>query len=67
MDSRSQRIEQTICKIATMGKVELVEMLNNMQCDFKFDFSQEFLDSLPLDKLRHIVMAASLHDNSHAA
>lgn len=67
MDLRISEVEKRICRIASMNRNELVEFLSHLNCSFTMDFSQDFLESLTEDKLRHIVMAASLHDNSHAA
>jgi hypothetical protein len=53
--------EELACRIAAMGPVELIALLQSMQCTFDLDFTEEYLASLPLDRLRHVVLAAVLH------
>jgi hypothetical protein len=47
--------------IAEMDREGLIGMLARMECTFKMDFTKEFLGSVSLEKLRHIVLSASLH------
>ncbi len=35
-----------------------------MDCGFRIDFSDEYLKSMSLERLRHVVLAASLHAHS---
>jgi len=51
-------------KIATMRRAGLVRLLRSMDCGFRIDFSDEYLKSMSIDRLRHVVLAASLHDHS---
>jgi hypothetical protein len=60
------QLYQLIEKINDMDRPGLMQMLRGMRCSFKIDFTQEFLDSVSLERLRHIVLAASLHGHSSA-
>lgn len=44
--------------IGSLGKGELKRRIRNFRGRFKLDFSEDYLDSLGLDKLRHILMTA---------
>ena len=59
--------KDTIKKIASMTRPQLVTLLRGMQCDFHLDFSDEYLASLSLDRLRHITVAACLRSGAEAA
>ena len=47
--------------VAEMDRDALIVMLNRMRCTFSLDFTEEFLRSVSLEKLRHIVLSAGLH------
>ncbi len=47
--------------VAEMDRDGLIDMLNRMECTFRIDFTEEFLRTVSLEKLRHIVLSASLH------
>lgn len=49
-----------------MGREELTRHLQRLHCEFDLDFTDEFLDSLSLERLRHIVLAAMLHQHSQS-
>lgn len=57
MDNR----EANIAKIAIMDRQELIRKLLTMRCGFPIDFSREFLESMSIEHLRHIVLGASFH------
>jgi len=46
--------------IASMDRPDLVHTLETLECSFPLDFTEEFLDSVSVERLRHIVLAASL-------
>jgi hypothetical protein len=58
--------EGLILAIAEMDRQHLVEMLRSMQCGFSIDFSDEFLASMSLERLRHVTLAAAMHSRSAA-
>lgn len=61
MDER----ESNIVKIAVMGRQELIQKLLAMRCGFPIDFSREFLESISLEHLRHIVLDATFYEITH--
>jgi hypothetical protein len=61
------RPEQLAARIACMDRPSLVDTLHGLECSFKLDFSDEFLNSISLERLKHIVLAASLHDHAQRA
>jgi hypothetical protein len=36
--------------------------LHRLRCRFQLDFTDDFLESVSLERLRHIALAASLHE-----
>jgi len=47
--------------IATLKKNELKKRIKNFQGRFKLDFTDEYLNKLSDDRLRHILLAALLN------
>ena len=58
---QGQQVEILVNEIQSLDRDGLVHLLRSMQCDFAVDFTDEFLDSISVERLRHIVLAASLH------
>lgn len=48
-------------QLATMDRVELVGFIRNLKCTFEMDFTDNFLGSMSLGRLRHVAVAAALH------
>ncbi len=48
-------------KVADMDRPHLIEILRSLRCDFRLDFTDDFLQSASMERLRHIVLAAVLH------
>jgi hypothetical protein len=67
MNTACRRAEKLVDKIAQMDRTSLVQELRQMRCDFKMDFSDDFLDTVSLERLQHIVLAAFLHDHRKSA
>ena len=58
---QGQQVETLVNKIQSMDRESLLGTLKNLDCDFAIDFTDEFLNSISTDRLKHIVLAASLH------
>jgi len=56
--------QDIITTIAVMKRPQLVRMLRGMKCGFKVHFSEKYVNSMSLDRLRHVALAASMHDKS---
>ena len=53
--------EQLAERIASMERDDCMRLLKEIDCSFKLDFSDAFLQEVSLERLRHITLAASLH------
>ncbi|MCY2928297.1 MAG: hypothetical protein NTV86_02145 [Planctomycetota bacterium] len=53
-------IEKLVTDLAAMGRKDLIDRLHAVPCGFPLDFTEEFLASVSLHRLRHIVLAACL-------
>lgn len=51
-------LEQTATSIAALGRVELKRRIRNFKGRFKLDFTDDYLNRLSVDRLRHILLAA---------
>ena len=63
----AKQLERTVAELRTMSRPALVGVLRDLKCSFKIDFTEEFFNSISLDRLRHIVLAAKLHAINAAA
>jgi hypothetical protein len=64
MDS-TNNLDQIATSIATLGKEDVKDRLKNFKGRFRLDFTDEYLDSLSIDRLRHILLAALLTAKAH--
>ena len=53
--------EKIAVELAGLSRMQLKRQLFTMQTRFRMDFTEEFLDSLSKDELRHILLAAHLN------
>jgi len=60
MASREQ-FEQTATSIAALGRGELERRIRNFTGRFKLDFTDDYLNRLSVDRLRHILLAALIN------
>ena len=56
-----EQFEYTAVMIASLDKEQLKNRIRNFEGRFNLDFSDEYLDDLSVEKLRHILLAALLH------
>ena len=61
MKSHSAEDEDTAVAIATMDRTHLITLLQEIHCSFPLDLTDEFLQAISLEHLRHIALATSLH------
>jgi hypothetical protein len=57
---QSQQVEELICLVAALDRPALVQMFQNYQAPFPVDFTPEFLQTVPLERLQHIFVALCL-------
>jgi hypothetical protein len=58
--------EQTATSIASLGRNELKRQIKNFKGRFKLDFTEDYLDKLSVDRLRHILLAALINASPHS-
>jgi len=56
-----EHFEQTAASIASLGRDELKRQIRNFGGRFKLDFTDNYLDNLGVDRLRHILLAALIN------
>ncbi len=60
-----QYFEQTATSIAALGRNELTRRIKNFRGRFKLDFTEDYLNKLSVDRLRHILLAALINAKPH--
>jgi hypothetical protein len=56
----SQQIEELICVISALDRASLVKQFLTYQANFPLDFTPEFLNDQPIERLQHIFVAVCL-------
>jgi hypothetical protein len=56
----TDQVEEMICLVAAMDRAALVDQFRSYRATFPLDFTEQFLESAPLDRLRHIFVALCL-------
>jgi len=62
----AEYFEQTATSIAVLGRDELKRRIRNFRGRFKLDFTDDYLNNLSVDRLRHILLAALINAKSHS-
>jgi hypothetical protein len=57
--------EQTATSIASLGRDELKRRIRNFHGRFKLDFTEDYLNNISVDRLRHILLAALVNARPH--
>jgi len=57
---QSHQIDDLIQLVAALDRDALLEQFHNYRANFPIDFTDDFLNSMPLDRLRHIFVALCL-------
>ena len=57
--------EQTATSIASLGRDELKRRIKSFRGRFKLDFTEDYLNNLAVDRLRHILLAALISAKPH--
>jgi len=56
----ARRLDHLTVSIASLSKAEIKRKLKSFKGKFKLDFTEEYLNKLSLERLRHILLAAML-------
>ena len=57
---QAQQIEELLCLISSLDRPALVRQIRHYRATFPLDFTEQFLQTTPLDRLRHIFLALCL-------
>ena len=57
--------EQTATLLAALDRNELKKRIKSFRGRFKLDFTENYLDDLSVDRLRHILLAALINVKPH--
>jgi len=57
--------EQTATSITALGRNELKRRIRSFRGRFKLDFTEDYLNALSVDRLRHILLAALINGKPH--
>jgi hypothetical protein len=55
------QFEQMAASLADLGREDLKKRIKDFRGRFKLDFSDDYLDALSLDRLRHLLLAALIN------
>ena len=53
--------EQTATSLAALGRDELEKQIKNFNGRFRLDFTEDYLNNISVDRLRHILLAALIN------
>jgi hypothetical protein len=58
----SDQVEEFVTLVASLDRQTLKQQLAEYRGNFPLDFTSDFLDSLSLDRLRHVFLAVCLQN-----
>ena len=54
--------EQTATSLSSLNREELKRRIKNFKGRFRLDFTDDYLENLPVDRLRHVLLAALINN-----
>jgi hypothetical protein len=60
-----ETLEQTSTSIASLGREDLKKQIKNFRGRFRLDFTDDYLNSISIDRLRHILLAAIINTGAY--
>jgi hypothetical protein len=57
---QSQQVEELICLVSSLDRQQLIEQFHSFDSKFPLDFTEDFLKSAPIERLKHIFVAVCL-------
>ena len=63
--SSAQYVERQVTSVAALGRDELKRRIRNFRGRFKLDFTEDYLNKMSVDRLRHILLAALINAKTH--
>jgi len=64
MSSRTY-FDREATSIAALGRIELKRRIRNFRGRFRLDFTEDYLNNISVDRLRHILLAALINVKPH--
>jgi hypothetical protein len=65
MSSAQYYVERQVTSVAALGRDELKRRIKNFRGRFKLDFTEDYLNKISVDRLRHILLAALINAKTH--
>ena len=56
----ADQVEELLCLVAALDRPTLIRQFQSYRATFPVDFTRDFLETAPLDRLRHIFVALCL-------
>lgn len=63
--SSGKYVEKQVTSIAALGRDELKKRIRNFRGRFKLDFTEDYLNKISVERLRHILLAALITTKTH--
>ncbi|MHC4244523.1 MAG: hypothetical protein ACYS3N_11930 [Planctomycetota bacterium] len=63
--SSARYVERQVTSVASLGRDELTRRIRNFRGRFKLDFTEDYLNKISVDRLRHILLAALINAKTH--
>ncbi len=60
-----QYVERQVTSVAALGRDELTRRIRNFRGRFKLDFTEDYLNKISVDRLRHILLAVLINTKTH--
>jgi len=57
---QTHQIEELICLVSGLDRASLVHQFRSFHASFPIDFTREFLETQPVERLRHLFVALCL-------
>ena len=63
--SSARYVERQVTSVAALGRDELKKRIRNFRGRFKLDFTEDYLNKISVERLRHILLAALINGKPH--
>ncbi len=57
---QTEQLEELICLVSVLDRPTLMRQFREIESSFPVDFTTDFLEAQPLDRIRHIFLALCL-------
>lgn len=57
---QAEQLEELICLVSVLDRETLIRKFQEFPASFPVDFTSDFLESLPLERVQHIFLALCL-------